>query len=81
MSYISFKQVRKEYVMGEVKIKAGGGVDLEIENWELERRVGTEGGGRTWRGEKVRSKRERDRYRREVDGCKTTEKREIDSNM
>ena len=35
MSYISFQQVRKEYVMGEVTIKAVDGVDFHIEKGNL----------------------------------------------
>ena len=35
MSYISFKDVRKEYIMGEVTIKAVDGVNFHIEKGNL----------------------------------------------
>ena len=47
MSYISFKQVRKEYVMGEVTIKAVDGVDFHIEKGEVAIIVGPSGAGKT----------------------------------
>ena len=47
MSYISFKQVRKEYVMGEVTIKAVDGVDFHIEKGEFAIIVGPSGAGKT----------------------------------
>ncbi len=47
MSYISFKQVRKEYAMGEVTIKAVDGVDFHIEKGEFAIIVGPSGAGKT----------------------------------
>ena len=47
MSYIYFKQVRKEYVMGEVTIKAVDGVDFHIEKGEFAIIVGPSGEGKT----------------------------------
>ena len=47
MSYISFQQVRKEYVMGEVTIKAVDGVDFHIEKGEFAVIVGPSGAGKT----------------------------------
>ncbi|MBM6694396.1 ABC transporter ATP-binding protein [Pseudoflavonifractor capillosus] len=47
MSYISFKQVRKEYVMGEVTINAVDGVDFHIEKGEFAIIVGPSGAGKT----------------------------------
>ena len=47
MSYISFKQVRKEYVLGEVTIKAVDGVDFHIEKGEFAIIVGPSGAGKT----------------------------------
>ena len=47
MSYISFKQVRKEYVMGEVTIEAVDGVDFHIEKGEFSIIVGPSGAGKT----------------------------------
>lgn len=47
MSYISFNQVRKEYVMGEVTIKAVDGVDFHIEKGEFAIIVGPSGAGKT----------------------------------
>ena len=47
MSYISFQQVRKEYVMGEVTIKAVDGVDFHIEKGEFAIIVGPSGAGKT----------------------------------
>ena len=47
MSYISFKQVRKEYVMGEVTIEAVDGVDFHIEKGEFAIIVGPSGAGKT----------------------------------
>ncbi|HIT01870.1 MAG TPA: ABC transporter ATP-binding protein [Candidatus Enterenecus merdae] len=47
MSYISFQDVRKEYKMGEVIIKAVDGVDFEIEKGEFAIIVGPSGAGKT----------------------------------
>ncbi len=47
MSYISFKEVRKEYVMGEVTIKAVDGVNFHIEKGEFAIIVGPSGAGKT----------------------------------
>ena len=47
MSYISFKDVRKEYIMGEVTIKAVDGVDFHIEKGEFAIIVGPSGAGKT----------------------------------
>ena len=47
MSYISFKDVRKEYVMGEVTIKAVDGVNFHIEKGEFAIIVGPSGAGKT----------------------------------
>ncbi|HIT31445.1 MAG TPA: ABC transporter ATP-binding protein [Candidatus Enterenecus stercoripullorum] len=47
MSYISFQDVRKEYQMGEVTIKAVDGVSFEIEKGEFAIIVGPSGAGKT----------------------------------
>ena len=47
MSYISFQDVRKEYKMGEVIIKAVDGVNFEIEKGEFAIIVGPSGAGKT----------------------------------
>ena len=47
MSYISFQDVRKEYQMGEVTIRAADGVDFEIEKGEFAIIVGPSGAGKT----------------------------------
>ena len=47
MRYISFKQVRTEYVMGEVTIKAVDWVDFHIEKGEFAFIVGPSGTGTT----------------------------------
>ena len=47
MSYISFQDVRKEYKMGEVIIKAVDGVDFQIEKGEFAIIVGPSGAGKT----------------------------------
>lgn len=47
MSYISFKDVRKEYIMGEVTIKAVDGVNFHIEKGEFAIIVGPSGAGKT----------------------------------
>ena len=47
MSYISFQDVRKEYKMGEVIIKAADGVNFEIEKGEFAVIVGPSGAGKT----------------------------------
>ena len=47
MSYITFEQVRKEYHMGEVTIKAVDGVDFHIEKGEFTVIVGPSGAGKT----------------------------------
>ena len=47
MSYISFQDVRKEYKMGEVIIKAADGVNFEIEKGEFAIIVGPSGAGKT----------------------------------
>ncbi|MBM6896733.1 ABC transporter ATP-binding protein [Pseudoflavonifractor capillosus] len=47
MSYISFQEVRKEYVMGEVTIKAVDGVNFHIEKGEFAIIVGPSGAGKT----------------------------------
>ena len=47
MSYISFEQVKKEYKMGEVTIKAVDGVDFVIEKGEFAIIVGPSGAGKT----------------------------------
>ncbi len=47
MSYICFEQVKKEYQMGEVTIKAVDGVDFTIEKGEFAIIVGPSGAGKT----------------------------------
>ncbi|MDR2752918.1 MAG: ABC transporter ATP-binding protein [Oscillospiraceae bacterium] len=47
MSFIEFRDVSKQYVMGEVKINAVDGVDFEIEEGELALIVGSSGAGKT----------------------------------
>ena len=47
MSYISFENVKKEYQMGEVTIKAVDGVDFAIEKGEFAIIVGPSGAGKT----------------------------------
>lgn len=47
MSYISFKDVVKEYEMGEIKIKALNNANFEIEKGELVVIVGASGAGKT----------------------------------
>lgn len=47
MSYIKFKNVDKEYKMGEVKIKALNNTSFEIEKGELVVIVGPSGAGKT----------------------------------
>lgn len=47
MSYIKFKDVVKEYTMGEVKIKALENANFEIEKGELTVIVGPSGAGKT----------------------------------
>ena len=47
MPYIEFKDVVKEYKMGEVSIKALNKTDFEIEKGELVVIVGPSGAGKT----------------------------------
>ena len=47
MSYISFENVKKEYKMGEVTIKAVDGVDFTVEKGEFAIIVGPSGAGKT----------------------------------
>ena len=47
MGYITFENVRKEYKMGEVTIKAVDGVDFTIEKGEFAIIVGPSGAGKT----------------------------------
>ncbi|MDR0530472.1 MAG: ABC transporter ATP-binding protein [Oscillospiraceae bacterium] len=47
MSFIEFRDVSKQYVMGEVTINAVDGVDFEIEEGELALIVGSSGAGKT----------------------------------
>ena len=47
MSYISFENVKKEYKMGEVIIKAVDGVDFSVEKGEFAIIVGPSGAGKT----------------------------------
>jgi putative ABC transport system ATP-binding protein len=47
MSYIEFKDVTKQYKMGEVTIKALDGASFEIEKGELTAIVGPSGAGKT----------------------------------
>jgi putative ABC transport system ATP-binding protein len=47
LSFIEFKNVSKQYVMGEVTINAVDGADFEIEEGELALIVGASGAGKT----------------------------------
>ena len=47
MSYISFENVKKEYKMGEITIKAVDGVDFAVEKGEFTIIVGPSGAGKT----------------------------------
>jgi len=47
LSFIEFRNVSKQYVMGEVVIHAVDGVDFEIEEGELALIVGSSGAGKT----------------------------------
>ena len=47
MSYIEFKNVNKDYKMGEVTIKALNNTNFEIEKGELVVIVGPSGAGKT----------------------------------
>ena len=47
MSYISFENVKKEYRMGEVTIKAVDGVDFTVDKGEFTIIVGPSGAGKT----------------------------------
>ena len=47
MSYISFENVKKEYKMGEITIKAVDGVDFTVEKGEFTIIVGPSGAGKT----------------------------------
>ncbi|MCL2495036.1 MAG: ATP-binding cassette domain-containing protein, partial [Oscillospiraceae bacterium] len=47
MSFIEFRDVSKQYVMGEVTINAVDGADFEIEEGELALIVGASGAGKT----------------------------------
>ena len=47
MSYISFENVKKEYKMGEITIKAVDGVDFTVEKGEFTVIVGPSGAGKT----------------------------------
>ena len=47
MAYIEFKNIVKEYQMGEIKIKALDNTNFEIEKGELVVRVGPSGAGKT----------------------------------
>lgn len=47
MSYITFENVKKEYQMGEVTIKAVDGVDFVVEKGEFAIIVGPSGAGKT----------------------------------
>ena len=47
LSFIEFRNVSKQYVMGEVVINAVDGVDFEIEEGELALIVGSSGAGKT----------------------------------
>ena len=47
MSYISFENVKKEYQMGEVTIKAVDGVDFTVDKGEFTIIVGPSGAGKT----------------------------------
>ena len=47
MSYISFENVKKEYQMGEITIKAVDGVDFTVDKGEFTIIVGPSGAGKT----------------------------------
>lgn len=47
MSYISFENVKKEYRMGEITIKAVDGVDFTVDKGEFTIIVGPSGAGKT----------------------------------
>ncbi len=47
MSYISFENVKKEYKMGEITIKAVDGVDFTVDKGEFTIIVGPSGAGKT----------------------------------
>ena len=47
MSYISFENVKKEYQMGEITIKAVDGVDFTVDKGEFAIIVGPSGAGKT----------------------------------
>ena len=47
MSYIEFKDIVKEYQMGEVKIRALDNTNFEVEKGELVVIVGPSGAGKT----------------------------------
>ncbi|MDR2687093.1 MAG: ABC transporter ATP-binding protein [Oscillospiraceae bacterium] len=47
MSFIEFKDVSKQYIMGEVTINAVDGADFDIEEGELALIVGASGAGKT----------------------------------
>ena len=47
LSYITFENVKKEYKMGEVTIKAVDGVDFTVEKGEFAIIVGPSGAGKT----------------------------------
>jgi len=47
LSFIEFKDVSKQYIMGEVTINAVDGADFEIEEGELALIVGASGAGKT----------------------------------
>ena len=47
MSFIEFRDVSKQYIMGEVTINAVDGADFEIEEGELALIVGASGAGKT----------------------------------
>jgi putative ABC transport system ATP-binding protein len=47
LSFIEFKDVSKQYIMGEVTINAVDGADVEIEEGELALIVGASGAGKT----------------------------------